>query len=106
MPRVASLDPDAADSTDAFVSAHTGHSLAGGGPDRAGMAALNADLAALHAWPSTLPWLTLGGVGHILVALAAIVRTLTLVPVRPSYELSGGAVTESRPVGDASPADD
>jgi small-conductance mechanosensitive channel len=66
---------------DAFVATHTGHSLAGGGPDRAGMAALNADLAALHAWPSTLLWLKLGGIGHILVgifvALAAIVRTLT-----------------------------
>jgi hypothetical protein len=71
---------------EAFASTHTGHSLAGGGPDRAGMAALNADLAALHAWPSTLLWLKLGGVGHILVgifvALAAIVRTLSLVPER------------------------
>jgi hypothetical protein len=95
---------------EAFASTHTGHSLAGGGPDRAGMAALNADLAALHAWPSTLLWLKLGGVGHILVgifvALAAIVRTLTLVPVRLGYELSGGAAAESRPAGDAAPADD
>ncbi|MEF8818897.1 MAG: hypothetical protein V5A31_00140 [Haloferacaceae archaeon] len=95
---------------DAFVTTHTGHSLAGGGPDRAGMAALNADLAALHAWPSTLLWLKLGGIGHVLVgifvALAAIVRTLTLVPVRLSYELAGGAETESRPAGDAVPTDD
>jgi len=72
-----------------FFATHTNHSLAGGGPERGG--ALNSDLAALHAWPSTLLWLKLGGVAHILVgifiALAAIVRALALMPHRLSYEM-------------------
>ncbi|MFC7059479.1 hypothetical protein [Halovenus salina] len=62
-----------------FFATHTEHSLAGGGPERASDA-LNSDLAELHSWPSTLLWLKLGGVAHILlgifVAPAAIVRAL------------------------------
>jgi hypothetical protein len=78
---------------DAFFVQHTGHSLAGGGADRAGMAALNSDLATIHKFPSLLLWMKLGGVAHILVgifvALAAIVRTLTMVPARLGYEIDG-----------------
>lgn len=72
-----------------FFSTHTNTSLAGGGPERTG--ALNGDLATLHSWPSTLLWLKLGGVAHILlgifIALAAIVRALALMPHRLSYEM-------------------
>lgn len=74
-----------------FFTTHTQHSLAGGGPDRTA-GALNSDLAALHAWPSTLLWLKLGGVAHILlgifISLAAIVRALAMMPHRLSYELA------------------
>jgi len=73
-----------------FFSTHAQHSLAGGGPERAS-AALNNDLASIHKWPSTLLWLKLGGIAHILlgifVALAAIVRALALMPHRLSYEM-------------------
>jgi hypothetical protein len=73
-----------------FFSEHTEHSLAGGGPDRTSDG-LNGDLATIHSWPSTLLWLKLGGIAHILlgifVSLAAIVRALALVPHRLSYEL-------------------
>jgi hypothetical protein len=76
---------------ESFFGEHTRHSLAGGGPDRAGMGTLNGDLAAIHSFPSTLLWMKLGGVGHILVgifiALAAIIRVLSLVPHRLSYEM-------------------
>ncbi|PSQ09884.1 hypothetical protein BRC93_11880 [Halobacteriales archaeon QS_5_70_15] len=69
---------------------HTGYSIAGGGADRAGMAALNGDPATIHKFPSLLLWMKLGGIAHILVgisvALAAIVRTLTMVPARLGYE--------------------
>jgi hypothetical protein len=73
-----------------FFSTHTAHSLAGGGPERtAGQ--LNSDLASIHKWPSTLLWLKLGGVAHILlgifISLAAIVRALALMPHRLSYEM-------------------
>jgi hypothetical protein len=72
-----------------FFSTHTQHSLAGGGPERGG--AVNSDLTAVHKWPSTLLWLKLGGIAHILlgifVALAAIVRALALMPHRLSYEM-------------------
>jgi hypothetical protein len=75
---------------DDFFSTHTEHSLAGGGPERTS-GTLNGDLAEIHKWPSTLLWLKLGGVAHILlgifIALAAIVRTLSLVPHRLSYEM-------------------
>jgi len=76
---------------DSFFAEHSAHSLAGGGPDRAGDAALNSDLATIHSWPSTLLWLKLGGIAHILVgifiSLAAIVRVLSLMPHRLSYEM-------------------
>jgi len=72
-----------------FFSTHAQHSLAGGGPERSG--AINSDLAEIHKWPSTLLWLKLGGIAHILlgifVALAAIVRALALMPHRLSYEM-------------------
>jgi len=72
-----------------FFSTHAQHSLAGGGPERSG--AINSDLATIHKWPSTLLWLKLGGIAHILlgifVALAAIVRALALMPHRLSYEM-------------------
>jgi hypothetical protein len=72
-----------------FFSTHVQHSLAGGGPERSG--AINSDLATIHKWPSTLLWLKLGGIAHILlgifVALAAIVRALALMPHRLSYEM-------------------
>jgi hypothetical protein len=74
-----------------FVDTYTNTSLAGGGPDRAGDAALNSDLTEIHKWPSTLLWLKLGGIAHILtgifIALAAIVRALALMPHRLSYEM-------------------
>jgi hypothetical protein len=73
-----------------FFSTHANHSLAGGGPERTA-GALNEDLASIHKWPSTLLWLKLGGVAHILlgifIALAAIVRALALMPHRLSYEM-------------------
>lgn len=69
-----------------FFSTQTAHSLAGGGPDRAGQAVLNGQLASIHQFPSTLLWMKLGGIGHILVgifiALAAIIRALALMPDR------------------------
>ena len=75
-----------------FFSTHTEWSLAGGGADRAGEAALNSQLATIHSFPSLLLWLKLGGVAHVLVgifiALAAIVRTLALMPHRLAYELA------------------
>ena len=65
-------------------------SLAGGSGGTRG-AAVNGALAAIHKWPSTLLWLKLGGVGHILVgiffALAAIVRALSIMPHRLGYEM-------------------
>ncbi len=69
-----------------FFSTQTAHSLAGGGPDRAGQAVLNSQLSTIHQFPSTLLWLKLGGIGHILVgifiALAAIIRALSMMPDR------------------------
>ena len=74
-----------------FFSSFMNHSLAGGGPDRAGQAALNAQLAEIHKFPSTLLWMKLGGIGHflvgILIVLAGIIRALALRPHRLSYEL-------------------
>jgi hypothetical protein len=90
---------------DQFVSTYTDHSLAGGGPDRAGAAALNGALATIHKWPSMLLWLKLGGIGHVLVgifiALAAIVRVLSLMPHRLSYEME-----RTQGAAAAAPADD
>lgn len=74
-----------------FFARFTEHSLAGGGPDRAGRGALNTALSSIHQFPSTLLWLKLGGIGHILVGifivLAGIIRALSLMPHRLSYEL-------------------
>jgi hypothetical protein len=57
-----------------------------------------------------LLWLKLGGIGHILVgifvALAAIVRVLSLMPHRLSYEMQRAQETAAASGGDASPADD
>jgi hypothetical protein len=73
-----------------FFSTHTQHSLAGGGPERTS-AAVNGALTSIHKWPSTLLWLKLGGIAHILlgifISLAAIVRALALMPHRLSYEM-------------------
>ena len=74
-----------------FFATHTQWSLAGGGPDRAGTAGLNAQLATIHRFPSTLLWMKLGGIAHVLVGsflvLVGIVRALSLVPHRLSYEM-------------------
>lgn len=73
-----------------FFQEFTNHSLAGGGPERTSDA-LNSQLATIHKFPSTLLWMKLGGIGHILVgiflALAAIIRALSLMPVRLASEL-------------------
>lgn len=65
-------------------------SLAGGSGGTRG-AAVNSALAEIHKFPSTLLWLKLGGIGHVLVGifivLAGIVRALSLMPHRLSYEL-------------------
>lgn len=73
-----------------FFSTYADTSLAGGsGGTRGG--AVNGALASIHKWPSTLLWLKLGGIGHILVgifiALGAIVRALSVMPHRLSYEM-------------------
>lgn len=76
-----------------FFATQTAHSIAGGGPDRAGAAGLNSQLAAIHQFPSTLLWMKLGGIAHVLVgifvALGAIVRALSLMPHRLRHELEG-----------------
>jgi len=72
-----------------FFTEFANTSLAGGGPARD--AAANTILTSIHKWPSTLLWLKLGGIAHILlgifIALAAIVRALALMPHRLSYEM-------------------
>jgi hypothetical protein len=74
-----------------FFASQTAHSVAGGGPDRAGEALLNSQLATINQFPSTLLWMKLGGVGHILVgiflALAGVIRALSVMPHRLSYEM-------------------
>lgn len=74
-----------------FFATHSQHSIAGGGPDRAGASGLNQLLTSIHQYPSTLLWMKLGGIGHILVgiffALAGILRALSLMPHRLSYEM-------------------
>jgi len=74
---------------ESFFTTYTNHSLAGGGPERP--AAASAALAELHTYPSTLLWMKLGGVAHILVgiflALAGIIRALSIMPHRLSYEM-------------------
>jgi len=73
-----------------FFSTYTDTSLAGGSGGTRG-AAVNGALAEIHKWPSTLLWLKLGGIDHILlgifIALAAIVRALSIMPHRLSYEM-------------------
>ena len=51
-----------------FFNTYTDTSLAGGSGGTRG-AAVNGALATIHKWPSTLLWLKLGGVGHILVGI-------------------------------------
>jgi hypothetical protein len=73
-----------------YFTQYPNYSLAGGGAEpRSG--AINAQLASIHKFPSTLLWMKLGGIGHILVgifiSLAAIVRVLSLMPHRLSYEM-------------------
>jgi small-conductance mechanosensitive channel len=74
-----------------FFTEQTATSIAGGGPDRAGDAALNSQLTTINQFPSTLLWMKLGGIGHILVgiflALAGIIRALSVMPHRLSYEM-------------------
>lgn len=54
-------------------------------------AALNSSLSEIHKYPSTLLRMKLGGIANILVgiffALAAIVKTLSLMPHRLGYEM-------------------
>jgi hypothetical protein len=88
-----------------FFATQTAHSLAGGGPDRAGDAVLNGQLTTVHQFPSLLLWMKLGGIAHILVgifvALGAIVRALAMMPER-----LGTVVTTTATASDAAPADD
>jgi len=73
-----------------FFTTYSDTSLAGGSGGTRG-AGVNGALTSIHKWPSTLLWLKLGGIGHILlgifVALAAIVRALSVMPHRLSYEM-------------------
>jgi len=73
-----------------YFSSFPDTSLAGGSGGTRG-AEVNAALAEIHKWPSTLLWLKLGGVGHILfgifLSLASIVRALSIMPHRLSYEM-------------------
>jgi len=75
---------------ESYFSSFPDTSLAGGSGGTRG-AEVNAALATIHKWPSTLLWLKLGGVGHILfgifMSLAAIVRALSIMPHRLSYEM-------------------
>lgn len=74
---------------ESFFGTYPNTSLAGGGPERT--AAASSQLATIHTFPSTLLWMKLGGIGHILVgifvALAGIVRALSVMPHRLSYEM-------------------
>ncbi len=75
---------------ESYFSSFPDTSLAGGSGGTRG-AAVNGALASIHKWPSTLLWLKLGGIGHILlgifIALAAIVRALSMMPHRLGYEM-------------------
>jgi hypothetical protein len=61
---------------------------------------LDGRLAGIHRFSGPLHWVTLGGVAHVRVdvftALATIVRTLLMVPVRLGCELEGRARTRRR----------
>lgn len=73
-----------------FATNNPTYSLAGGGAE-ARPESVSLALAEVHKWPSTLLWLKLGGIAHILlgifISLAAIVRVLSLMPHRLSYEM-------------------
>ncbi|MFB6311378.1 MAG: hypothetical protein ABEH64_09400 [Salinirussus sp.] len=73
-----------------FFRTYTETSLAGGGPERTA-AGINTQLASIHKFPSTLLWMKLGGIAHVLVgifiSLVAIIRVLSLMPHRLSYEM-------------------
>ncbi|ELZ33172.1 hypothetical protein [Halorubrum tebenquichense] len=75
---------------ESFFSTYADTSLAGGSGGTRD-AAVNGALTSIHKWPSTLMWLKLGGVAHVLVgifvSLAAIVRALSVMPHRLSYEM-------------------
>jgi hypothetical protein len=75
---------------ESFFSTYPDTSLAGGSGGTRG-AAVNGALTQIHKWPSTLLWLKLGGVAHILlgifISLAAIVQALSIMPHRLSYEM-------------------
>ncbi|MEF8843153.1 MAG: hypothetical protein V5A62_16260, partial [Haloarculaceae archaeon] len=51
-----------------FFTSFPDTSIAGGSGGTRG-AAVNGALASIHKWPSTLLWLKLGGVGHILLGI-------------------------------------
>jgi len=95
---------------EAFFSQQTAHSLAGGGPDRAGSAVLNSQLATIHQFPSLLLWLKLGGIGHILVgifvALGAIVRALSAMPDRLGATIGSDTGPPTTAGADPEPSDD
>jgi small-conductance mechanosensitive channel len=90
-----------------FFATQTAHSLAGCGPDGAGDAVLNGQLATIHKFPSLLLWMKLGGIAHILVgifvALGAIVRALAMMPERLGTVVTTAARSTA---ADATPADD
>jgi hypothetical protein len=73
-----------------FFGTYPETSLAGGSSEARG-AAVNGALTSIHKWPSTLLWLKLGGIAHILmgifISLVAIVRALSIMPHRLSYEM-------------------
>ena len=90
---------------DEFFATQTNHSLAGGGPERTS-AALNAQLATIHQWPSTLLWLKLGGIAHILTGIF-IVRALSMMPVRLGSLMQENMETmQARTREGVAPADD
>jgi hypothetical protein len=68
---------------------------------------LTQQLATINQWPSLLLWLKLGGIGHILtgvfIALAGILRALTLMPDRLGSLMMA---QEKAMSADAAPADD
>ena len=74
-----------------FFSTYTDTSIAGGGAGLPRDEGVNSVLTTIHRTPSTLLWMKLGGIGHILVgifvALAAIIHALALIPHRLSYEM-------------------
>ncbi|VTT86350.1 hypothetical protein DM2_2388 [Halorubrum sp. DM2] len=82
---------------ESFFRTYTDTSLAGGSGGTRG-SEVNGALISIHKWPSTLMWLKLGGVAHVLVgifvSLAAIVRALSVMPHRLSYEMERAQETQ------------